>query len=85
MSPQIIVSQQFNHRQRQVGLRIRRNHPHLLQQFLNRSKGLRDLIVLAMENRHVEVEVVAEVHSLKVNLAFFLIEEMIPELVVLRA
>ena len=49
MGAEVVVEEQFDEGQGQVGLRVRRDYPHLLQQFLDRVVGLCDLVVPAVD------------------------------------
>lgn len=47
---EVVVDQQFDHRHRDVGLRVRGGKPHLLQDLLDGLVGLRDLVVAAVKH-----------------------------------
>ena len=51
----------------EVGLGIGGYLPHLLQKFLDGVVSLRNFVIFAVENRHIEAEVVELAHILAIN------------------
>ena len=64
---QVVVDQQLEEGEGQVGLGVGGDLPHLLQKFLDGVVRLRNFVVFAVEDRHIEAEVVELAHILAIN------------------
>ena len=65
--PQVVVDQQLEEGEGQVGLGVGGDLPYLLQKFLDGVVRLRNFVVFAVENRHIEAEVVELAHLLTIH------------------
>ena len=65
--PQVVVDEELEEGEGEVGLGVGGYLPHLLQKFLDGVVGLRNFVVFAVKNRHIKAKIVELTHILTIH------------------